>query len=323
MYLEHFGFREEPFGATPQPKFLYFSPDHAEALASLHYGLLERRGVAAVVAGPGMGKTTLLRHLAEIWKDRAEIAFVFPPPETREQLLASVLDALGLDPAADSRTAYRLLGQRGVECRRKGKRLLLLFDEAQAIPPAVLEEIRLLTTLETPEEKLLEIILAGQPVLLGRLGGAVEDPLRQRVALAARIGRLDAAEVRRYVEHRLRLAGCKSGGLFTNRALAALAQLSGGVPRIINAICFEALSSAWAAARRRIDDREIRSAAAALDPARAARIRKRRFGWKLRWAAALALLAAGAAAGRFYWLHRGPVRTEAAPPMARSAGIQP
>ena len=323
MYLEHFGLREEPFGATPQPKFLYFSPDHTEALAALHYGLLERRGLLALVTGPGMGKTTLLRHLAELWRDRAEIAFVFPPPETREQLLAAVQDALGLEPAADRLAGCRLLRQRAMECRRKGKRLLLLFDEAQDLPPAVLEEVRLLSTLETSEEKLLEIILAGQPGLLERLGAAAADPLRQRLALVARIGPLDATEVRRYVEHRLRLAGCKSGRLFTNRALTALAQISEGVPRIINALCFEALSSAWAAARRRIDDHEIRSAAAALDPARAGLIRKPRFGGRLRWAAALALLAVGAAAGRFYWLHRHAVRTEAAPPAAWSGGMQP
>lgn len=301
MYLEHFGFLEQPFGATPDPKFLYFGAEHAEALASLHYGLVERRGFLVLIARPGMGKTTLLFHLLERWKERAETAFVFHPPETREQMIAAVLQELGLASASGYAEGCRLLHALAIECRRKGKRLLLIFDEAQSMTPALLEQIRLLTNFETPEEKLIEIILAGQPALAERLAAPECEQLRQRVAICAHIRELNAAEVRRYVEHRLRVAGHKRRNPFTKAALSSLAQASEGIPRNINAICFEALSSACAEGKKKIGERQICRALPQLDndaiscpPSRP----PHRFRWVT--GAAAAVLMAAVLLARFY-----------------------
>lgn len=246
MYARHFGFREDPFGAAADPKFLYFSREHAEALAALHYGLLERRGVLVLAAPPGMGKTSMLHHLLKHWKDKADTAFLYRPPETREEMIAGVLEDLGLEAGPNYAESCRRLRDQAVESRRLGRRLLLFFDEAQGIPPEVLEEIRRLSNLETPDEKLLDILLAGQA------GLALAEALGQRVAIWAEMEALDAAEVRRYVEHRMRAAGRPRGGVFSRGALARIAELSGGIPRNINTICFQALSAAFAQGEKRV-----------------------------------------------------------------------
>lgn len=298
MYLEHFGLREQPFGPTPDPKFLYCSPEHAEALAALHYGISERRGFAALIGPPGMGKTTLLYYLLERWKGRAQTAFVFHPPETREQMMAAVLEDLGLAPTGNYCADRRRLQNLALECVRVRKRLLLVFDEAQRIPLEVLEEIRLLSNLETPQEKLIEVVLAGQPALADRLGEVEAEQLRQRIAVWARLGPLDCDEVSRYVEHRLRVAGCKAADLLARSALALVARRSDGVPRRINALCFEALSSAFAQGKKRARPSHVPGSVAAPQPARGVR--------RVRWVtAATVLLAAGALLAGAY-LERAP-----------------
>jgi general secretion pathway protein A len=266
MYERHFGFREEPFGVTPDPKFLYCSPQHAEALAALHYGLAERRGLLVLTAGPGRGKTTLLYRLLEHWRERAEVAFLFRAPETREQLLAALLEDLGITPEPGYAQNWRRFESYALECRQKGRRLVLLFDEAQGLPDAVLEEIRLLSNLEAPEEKLVEIVLAGQPALAERLAAEGHEQFRQRVGVWAEIAPLDPADVRRYVDHRLRVAGRTRGRLLTRKAVAALADASGGIPRHINSICFEALSQTFAEGRKRINENALRQAAGSVTP---------------------------------------------------------
>lgn len=328
MFLEHFSLREQPFGATPDPRFLYFSPQHVEALSALHYGLIERRGLLVLTAAPGLGKTTLLYHLIDMWKDRAETAFVFQPPQTREQMIAAVLEDLGLASTPGYHEGCHLLYAMAAECRRKGKRVLLVFDEAQAIPPEVLEEIRLLSNCETPEEKLIEIILAGQPALAERLSAPEHEQLRQRVAIWATLGPLAPSEVRRYLSHRLRIAGRGQSKLFSGRSVDLLAQVSAGVPRTINALCFQALSACCAAGGKRIQDDDIRDATLALYPfqwavAAGARRRPR----LLRWVAAAAIAALAVAIPARRVSHQltapapvedllSPVVVSAAPPAA-------
>ncbi len=301
MYARHFGFREDPFGAAADPKFLYFSREHAEALAALHYGLLERRGVLVLAARPGMGKTTLLHHLFERWKDRADTAFLYRPPETREEMIAGVLEDLGLEPGPSYAESCHRLRDQAVESRRRGRRLLLIFDEAQAIPPEVLEEIRRLSNLETPDEKLIDILLAGQA------GLALEgEALRQRVAIWTGMEVLDAAEVRCYVEHRMRAAGRPRGRVFSRGALARIAELSGGIPRNINTICFQALSAAFARGEKRVGR-------SAFEPASQHR---QRFRWA---AAAGVLLLVGGLVGAGHWRRTpalAPTTVSAAPPPA-------
>lgn len=301
MYLEHFGFREQPFGPTPDPRFLHFSAEHAEALAALHYGLSERRGLLVLIAPPGIGKTTLLHHLLERWKERAEIAFLFRPPETREAMIAAVLEDLGLAPTGRYPDDCRLLENRALECRRKGGRLILVFDEAQAIPDAVLDEIRLLTNFESPQQKLIEVILAGQLTLVERIGSTHGEQLRQRVAVWARISRLPAGDVRRYIEHRLKIAGARRRRLFTRAAIGCLARASQGIPREINALCFDALASAFADGKRRVGANHVERAIAARSiPAAEKRARPVQ---GLRWvrAAATVVLVAGALVAGLYF----------------------
>lgn len=327
MYVEHFGFLQEPFGATSDPKFLYFGFGHSEALASLHYGLLEKRGLLVLIARPGLGKTSLLLHLLDRWADRAETAFLPLPPQTREQMIGAILDDLGLASGSGYDDACRLLRAKAIDCHRKGKRLLVAFDEAQAIPPAVLEEIRLLSNLESPEKKLIEIILAGQPALGERLAAPEWEHLRQRVALAARLDPLETAEVRRYVEHRLGVAGHRRGRIFTPGALAVLARTAEGIPRNINAICFDALSLAYGAGMRKVDERLIAQAAASLaqaetmlSPGRPRLVsRPRRWQWAAASAAVLLLAATMVAGG--YWHRVGLPGTRAAPALGAAIEV--
>jgi general secretion pathway protein A len=292
-YLKHFRLREQPFGATPDPKFLYFTPGHAEALAALHYGLTERRGFLALTARPGMGKTTLLHYLLERWKDRAQTAFLFVPPETREKMISAVLEDLGLACGGGYAESCRLLRALALECRRQGKRLLLIFDEAQHIPPHVLEEIRLLSNFETPEEKLIEIILAGQPDLAERLRSPECEQLHQRIAVWSTLGELNSGEVARYIDHRVRLAGRTRGKLFTRGAEAWIAEASRGIPRNINSICFEALSTAFARGKKKVDEEITRLSTPGLSRLLSgAGAGRQGFPWAA--AAAAATLAAGA-----------------------------
>jgi general secretion pathway protein A len=293
MYARHFGFREDPFSAVPDPKYLYFSPEHAEALAALHYGLRERRGVLVLAAGPGLGKTILLRHLLDRWKDKAATAYLYRPPETREEMIAAILEDLGVAAGSGYAENCRRLRDHAAETCRRGRRVLLVFDEAQGLPLEVLEEIRRLSNLE-----LADIILAGQPGLVSQ-----QEALRQRVGIWVELRELSAAEVRRYVEHRLRVAGRRRGRVFTGEALRALATASGGVPRNINTLCFQALTTAFAKGKRRVGRAE-------LQPGR----RRPR----LRWAAASISLALGLAAGAGYARRTTPPPTTvaAAPPAA-------
>ncbi len=287
MYEQHFGLRADPFGAAPDPRFLYFSREHAQALAALHYGLMQRRGLLVLTSPPGMGKTTLLHHLAEKWNSKAEVAFISRPPETRDEMIAAVLTDLGAEPGETYAESCLRLRDQAVEARRRGKWLLLIFDEAQGIPAEVLEEIRRLTNLDTPAEKLVQVVLAGHPKLSDRWAGPEGEALRQRVGVAAEIRALDAAEVARYVEYRVRAAGQRRR-LFTRGALRALAERSAGVPRNINQVCFAALSAAFARGRKQVGEAE-------LQPEEQTRGRMRR-------AAAGALGAAAGVVLAGYWL---------------------
>jgi type II secretory pathway predicted ATPase ExeA len=304
----------------------------------LHYGLVERRGVLVLIAAPGMGKTTLLYRLLEQWKERADTIFVCRPPESREQLLAFLLEDLGLTPEPAYVQNWRRLQTHALECRRRGRRLILVIDEAQALSDTELEEVRLLSNLEAPEEKFVDIILAGQSGLAELLARPEQTQLRQRIGVSAQIPALDLAEVRRYVEHRLRVAGQARARILSGPAMAALAEMSGGVPGNINTICFEALSQVFAEGHRKVGEPALRRAAAILSPGlhagglSGARPRPK-FGWIA--AAVGAGVAAGALAANLYHVSRSlewrsPARffsavtaVEAAPPATLSPAPGP
>ena len=262
MFLEFYRLREQPFGVTPNPRYLYFSPGHREALASLFYGIETGRGFLSLVAEPGMGKTTLLYQLLQRWKGYVHSAFLFQTQCDSRELIRYLLDDLGLKGSGeDIVRMHSELNNFLFRETKAGKRVVLFIDEAQNLSDKVLETVRLLTDFEAPDQKLLQIILAGQPELAARLSRPGLAQLRQRIAIQARLDALPPNEVARYVQHRLRVAGYVGAELFAPGAMEVLAERSRGIPRLINNICFNALSLGCAMQKSRIDAAVVNDAA--------------------------------------------------------------
>ncbi|MBI3670702.1 MAG: AAA family ATPase [Acidobacteria bacterium] len=264
--LSFYGLREQPFGVTPDPTYLYLGPAHRGALASLSLGIKSDRGFMALIAPPGMGKTTLLYQLLEEWRDSARTVFLFQTQcDSREffrHLLGELgVDTLGMDLVSMHDKLNHLLFQEMLE----GKRFVLVVDEAQNLDETVLETIRLLSDFETPHAKLLEIVLAGQPQLAAKLARPSLSQLRQRIAILTHLEPLSAAETSRYIDHRLQVAGYQGGPLFSPEAFALIAARGHGVPRIINNLCFNALSLGYAQGRRVIHSEIMHEVIANLD----------------------------------------------------------
>ena len=262
MFLGFYKLREQPFGVTPDPRYLYFSPGHREALASLFYGIETGRGFLSLVAEPGMGKTTLLFQLLQRWKGYIHSAFLFQTQCDSRELIRYLLDDLGLKSGGeDIVRMHSELNDFLYRETKAGRRVVVFIDEAQNLSDAVLETVRLLSDFEAPDKKLLQIILAGQPELAQRLSRPGLAQLRQRVAIQARLDALPPGEVVRYVHHRLEVAGCETPELFTPRALELIAEYSRGIPRLINNLCFNALSLGCAAQQKQIDGAVAKEAA--------------------------------------------------------------
>lgn len=262
MFLGFYRLREQPFGITPDPRFLYFSPGHREALASLFYGIETGRGFLSLVAEPGMGKTTLLFQLLKRWKGYVHSAFLFQTQCDSRELLRYLMEDLGLD--SQDRDIVRMhadLNDFLFRETKAGKRVVLFIDESQNLSDPVLETVRLLSDFEAPDRKLLQIVLAGQPELEQRLAHPGLTQLGQRIAVRARLEPLPRAEVIRYMNHRLHVAGYQGGELFTSEAAAAIAERSRGIPRVVNHLCFNALSLGCAMRSPQIGLEIVREAA--------------------------------------------------------------
>ena len=254
MFLEYYGFREQPFGVTPDPRFLYLSPAHREALASLYYGIESGRGFLALIAKPGMGKTTLLFHLLEKFRHHARTVFLFQTQCNSREFMRFLLAELGIEgPDRDFVYLHEQFNRILLEEARAGRRFILVIDEAQNLDASVLETVRLLSDFETPQAKLLQIILAGQPELAEKLASAPLAQLRQRVSLLNRLSPLTVEESGRYIEHRLRVAGRFAEPLFTSEAIKAIAEFTGGIPRNINNFCFNVLSLGFATGQKKVE----------------------------------------------------------------------
>ncbi len=260
MFLRHFQLREQPFGVTPDPRFLYLSSTHREAMASLAYGITANRGFTALAAQPGMGKTTILFDLLGRYEKTHETAFVFQAHQTPASLLHGILWELGVQVDGNCQDLVRLHSQLNdylLRIAAAGKRVLIVIDEAQSLSEPVLEQLRMLSNFETAREKLLHILVAGQPGLATLLASPQMEQLRQRVSIIARLAPLHTSEVCEFVEHRMRVAGCTLAvPPFTKQAFEMIARQSGGIPRNINNICFNALSLACALKRMTVN-REI------------------------------------------------------------------
>src|SRR5437899_2818745 len=266
MFLDFYGLREQPFGVTPDPRYLYLSVGHREALASLIYGVESGRGFMALVAKPGMGKTTLLFQLLERLRSSAQTVFLFQTQCESREFLRYILADIGFDTREqDLVTLHRQFNEVLIREQRAGKRFVLAIDEAQNLNESVLETIRLLSDFETPRDKLMQIIVAGQPQLAQKLALPSLAQLRQRVSMLVRLNPFTPQETVSCVEHRLRVAGYTGGPLFTPEAQAIIAARSEGIPRNIVNLCFHALSLGCALERKIIDTEIVQEVLADLD----------------------------------------------------------
>jgi general secretion pathway protein A len=267
MFLNFYDLREQPFGVTPDPRFLYLSPAHREALASMFYGIDAERGFLALIAKPGMGKTTLLFHLLQQFRPNARTAFIFQTQCTSREFMRFLLLELGCEISGeqDLVTMHELFNRCLLQEVRDHRRFIVVVDEAQNLDASVLETIRLLSDFETPQAKLLQIVLAGQPELADKLARPSLRQLRQRVSMLSTLTPLSPEEVARYINHRLKTAGRPEAPLFTVAASLAIAELSEGIPRNINNICFNAMSLGCSVRHKTIDVDVIREVAADFD----------------------------------------------------------
>jgi general secretion pathway protein A len=266
MYEKYFGLREQPFGVTPDPRFLYLSAAHREALASLYYGIEANRGFLGLIAKPGMGKTTILFHLLEKFRSSARTAFLFQTQCTSREFMRFLLAELGYE--SDGNDFVRMheeFNRRLLQEARAGNRFIVVIDEAQNLEPSVLETVRLLSDFETPRAKLMHIILAGQPELADKLASPGLAQLRQRVSIVHGLEPLSSGEIKNYIEHRLRIAGYEGEPLFTPGVYEDIARFTEGIPRNINNFCFNALSLACALQKKLVDFDVVKEVIADLD----------------------------------------------------------
>lgn len=261
MFTERFGLRADPFRITADPQFLFFGRGHKEALSAVYLSVLDSRGIGALTAPAGMGKTTLLRYLVGRLKGKAAAAFFPHPYQTRQDLMQEVMKRVGLGASGTAEfEQMNRLQQRLSELKRRGYRMLLLFDEGQSLSDEALEQIRLLSNLHSTNLNLLEIIIAGQPELEERLANPRHEALRQRVSVVARVEPFDEEEVEAYIRHRLAVVG-RTDELFLPEAVTAAREVSGGIPRWLNHVCHGALTLAWADDLDRVSEDLVREAA--------------------------------------------------------------
>ena len=265
MYTSFFGLGEKPFAITPDPRYLFMSERHAEALAHLLYGINEAGGFIQLTGEVGTGKTTVVRSLLERMPGHADVAVILNPQLTPVEFVLTICEELGIfmrdDDASSIKDLVDLLNKRLLEAHAKGRRVVVIVDEAQNLTPETLEQVRLLTNLETASQKLLQIILIGQPELREVLARVELRQLAQRITGRYHLDPLSRAETAAYVSHRLKVAGSASGDVFSAAALREVHRLSNGIPRIINVICDRALLGAFTQEQHRIGPSLVRDAA--------------------------------------------------------------
>ncbi len=255
MYKEYFGLKELPFSIAPDPRYLYMSNQHREALAHLVYGMNSDGGFILITGEVGTGKTTVCRCLLEQIPENIDVAFILNPKMTAEELLASICDELRIQYNRDNSSIKVFVDHINtylLDAHTRGRKTVLIIEEAQNLSTDVLEQIRLLTNLETNQQKLIQIIMLGQPELRDKLSRPELRQLSQRITARYHLGPLSRQEVLEYVNHRLSVAGVHKK-LFPDSIISRLYHLSNGIPRLINLICDRALLGAYAQGKERVD----------------------------------------------------------------------
>ena len=262
MDLAFFGLSEPPFNPTPDPRFLHLTPGHQEALAQLLYGVEQKKGFILLTGEVGTGKTTLLKALLDRLDDTTAVAFVTHSMLGFEGILEYMLEDLGIGKPGESSSAQRLIALQHflAERHRTGQNTVLIVDEAQDLEPRALEQIRLLSNFEASHEKILQIVLVGQPELRAKLDLPELRQLKQRIGLRCTLPALAAEQVRDYIRARLRVAGARDLSLFTTEAVARIGRYSAGIPRVVNMVCDHCLVFAYADQMRRIDPSVVEEA---------------------------------------------------------------
>jgi general secretion pathway protein A len=247
MYCDFFGFSEKPFTITPNPQFIYLSEQHREAFAHLLYGIDNHAGFIAMTGEVGTGKTTVLRTLlTQLDAEKYRSALIFNPCRSGEQLLASICREFGVAP--DERNGYGYLDALNLfllDQHTAGRTVVLVIDEAQNLTPDVLEQVRMISNLETVHNKLIQIILAGQPELNVVLNRHDLRQLSQRITVRCHLTPMDMRDTAEYIRHRLKVSGYRIPGLFSSGAVKRIYRFSRGVPRLVNIVCEQALVMAW------------------------------------------------------------------------------
>jgi len=254
MYLSFFNLKEAPFNITPDPRFLFFTQNHKAAYDHIFYGITERKGFIELTGEVGSGKTTLCRAvLADLGPDTIT-ALILNPSLTETQLLRAMLRDFGLErKGRDRLSLVETLNSFLLERNREGRNVALFIDEAQDLTPQVMEQVRLLSNLETDQQKLIQIVLCGQPELQQRLKRPDLRQLRQRITVRYHLAPLTRPETGNYIRHRLRVAGGTSALEFSDRAVDRIQRHSKGTPRLVNALADNALLAGYVAQKRLID----------------------------------------------------------------------
>ncbi len=308
MYCKHFGLDVKPFAITPDPRFLFLSARHREALAHLLYGIGEGGGFVQLTGEVGTGKTTLCRALLEQLPDGVDVALILNPKLTAFELVATICDELKITYLRETESLKVLvdaLNEHLLSAHARGRRTILVIDEAQNLSIEVLEQIRLLTNLETAQSKLLQIVLIGQPELQTLLARNELRQLSQRITARYHLGSLDEAETEIYIHHRLKVSG-GHGDQFSKAAIEEVHKLSAGIPRLINIICDRAMLGAYVEDKRAVDRKVLQRAAREVLPEFQAAPGNGARMWP--WAAMIAFAGLIAAAGWFGrdWYTAGP-----------------
>lgn len=262
MYYKYFGFKEAPFNLTPNSRFFFESAKHTEALSTLVYAIQERKGFVVITGDIGSGKTTVCRTLLNKLDSKVQTALITNTHLSGKDMLCSILEDLEVDytPGSKSKLLSQL-NQYLIEQLRTDRNVVLIIDEAQNLTPSVMEEVRMLSNLETENEKLIQIIFLGQPELKQKLALPRLEQLRQRIAVYYHLSPLTKEETKQYILHRLKVASEKDYMFFTEEALNMVYQFSKGVPRLTNQICDSALLNAFIYEYRQVDEKLMKEVA--------------------------------------------------------------